>query len=324
MLMVGYIYCRSLTMLPYVKKLSSSYWLIIKNTVAGYFNNDSFLYAGSIAFSTIFSLPAIIMIALSIGSTFYERDMVKQELINQVAALIGSESTVQIEKIIVNASYDMTSTFARAIGIATLIFSATTVFVSLQTSINKMWGIKPKPEKGWLKYIINRLLSFAVVVSFGFVLLVSLLIDTILVLIQNHVNQIFDGITAYLITAANLLVSMAIIALIFSLLFKILPDARVHWRDVWVGAIITTLLFTLGKYLIGFYLGNSGINSAYGAAGSFVIILIWVYYSTLIFLFGAEFTSVYATHRGKGIIPYKNAVKFKIVEVPDQKSNEKS
>jgi membrane protein len=289
----------------------------------GYFRDDSFLYAASIAFSTIFSLPAIIIIALSIGSTFYERDLVQQELLNQIAALIGSESTVQIEKIILNATYDMSSTFARLIGIGTLIFSATTVFVSLQTSLNKMWGIKPKPEKGWLKYIINRLLSFAMVVSFGFVLLVSLLVDTILVIIQNKVSLGFDGLTAYLLTGVNLVVSFAIVTLIFSLLFKILPDAKTQWRDVWVGAFITTILFVFGKYLIGFYLGNSSINSAYGAAGSFVIILIWVYYSTLIFLFGAEFTSVYAARLGKGIVPYKNAVKFKVVEVPQEENYEK-
>ena len=309
-------------MLPYEKKISPNYWSIIKCTVSGYFNNDSFLYAGSIAFSTIFSLPAIIMISLSIGSAFYERDLVQQELLNQIARLIGRESTEQIEKIILNATYDMSSAFARVIGIGTLIFSATTVFVSLQTSLNKMWGIKPKPDKGWLKYIINRLLSFAMVVSFGFVLLVSLLLDTILVLIQNKVNLIFDDLTAYLVAAANLVVSMAIITLIFALLFKILPDAKIRWRDVWVGAFITTVLFTVGKYLIGFYLGNSNINSAYGAAGAFVIILIWVYYSTLIFLFGAEFTSVYASKHGKGIVPYKNAVKFKIVEVPQENSYE--
>jgi membrane protein len=308
--------------LPYVKKLSTNYWSIIKSTVTGYLNDDSFLYAGSIAFSTIFSLPAIIIIALSIGSTFYERDLVQQELINQVAALIGSESTGQIEKIILNATYDMSSTFARFIGIATLIFSATTVFVSLQTSINKMWGIKPKPEKGWLKYIINRVLSFAMVVSFGFVLLVSLLIDTILVLVQNQMNIAANGLTAFLVSGVNLVVSLAIITLIFALLFKILPDAKIQWRDVWVGAFITTILFTLGKYLIGFYLGSSSINSAYGAAGSVVIILIWVYYSTLIFLFGAEFTSVYAAHLGKGVIPYKNAVKFKMVEVPQENNYE--
>lgn len=290
---------------------------IIKGTFAGFFNDDSFLYAASIAFSTIFSLPAIIIIALSIGSAFYERDLVQQELINQIGALIGRESIDQIEKIILNATYDMSSNLARVIGIATLVFSATTVFVSLQTSLNNMWGIKPKPEKGWVKYIINRLLSFAVVISFGFVLLVSLIIDTILVLVQNKVNIVVDGLTPYLVTGVNLVVSLGIITLIFALLFKILPDARIQWRDVRVGAFITTILFTLGKYLIGVYLGNSSINSAYGAAGSFVVILIWVYYSTLIFLFGAEFTSVYAAQKGTGIIPKKNAVKFKKVEIAE-------
>ena len=158
------------------------------------------------------------------------------------------------------------------------------------------------------------------VISFGFVLLVSLLIDTLLVIFQNIVARVFDGITTYIIATANLAFSFLIVIAIFALMFKVLPDAKIRWRDVWVGATITTVLFTVGKYLIGFYLGNSTINSAYGAAGSLVVILIWVYYSTVIFLLGAEVTSVYATESGRPIEPYSHAVRFKIVEVPDEKS----
>jgi len=266
----------------------------------------------------IFSLPAILIIALAIGSTFYERNVVQDELINQVSRLVGPETAGEVETILLQAAFDNTSWWAKAIGIITLFVSATTVFVSLQSSLNKIWGIKPKPQRGWLKYIINRLLSLAMVISFGFVLLVSLLIDTLLVVFQGMLTRVMEGVTLYLVTALNLIISLGFITVIFGLLFKVLPDAKIKWRHVWVGSLITTLLFTLGKYLIGFYLGNSSFNSAYGAAGSLVIILLWVYYSTVIFLFGAELTQVYAKFSGAAIQPYSNAVKVQLVEIEKQ------
>ena len=184
-----------------------------------------------------------------------------------------------------------------------------------------MGGIKPKPERGFVKFLLNRLLSLAMVISIGFLLLVSLVIDTVLVVIQNGLSKILAGWTLYLVGALNIVISLAMIALIFAILFKVLPDAKIKWRDVWVGSVITTALFTLGKFLIGFYLGNSSVNSAYGAAGSLVIILIWVYYSTIIFLFGAELTSVYAEKLGSRIEPYHNAVKVQVVEVEKDVEN---
>jgi membrane protein len=210
----------------------------------------------------------------------------------------------------------MDSLVARIIGVTTLIFSATTVFIALQSSLNKVWNIKLKANMNWIKYIVNRLLSFALVVSFGFVLLVSLLVDAFLVAFQNRIANYFSEVTPYLIATANLIFSLGVVTLIFALIFKVLPDAKIRWRDVWVGAFITTLLFTAGKYLIGLYLGSSTISSAYGAAGSLVVILVWIYYSTVIFLFGAEFTYVHACEFGGKIVPYAHAIKFKIVDVP--------
>ena len=298
-----------------VRKFVHSSWDIVKESFKCFFENDSFSYASSIAFSTIFSLPAILIIALAIGSTFYERNVVQDELINQVGRLVGSETAKEIENILLQASVDNTSWWAKTVGVATLFVSATTVLMSLQSSLNKIFGIKPKPQRGWVKYIINRLVSLAMVISFGFVLLVSLVIDTILVVFQEMLTRFVEGFTLFLVTALNLTISLAFITVIFGLLFKVLPDATIKWKDVWVGALVTTLLFTLGKYLIGFYLGNSSFNSAYGAAGSLVIILLWVYYSTVIFLFGAELTSVYAKYAGAPIRPYSNAVKVQLVEV---------
>jgi membrane protein len=305
-------------------KLLQRSWEILKQTVLNFFQDDSFSYASSIAFYTIFSLPAILIISLSVGSTFYERDVVQEELINQVARLVGPESAGDIEQILINAALDSTGTFAKIVGIATLVFSATTVFISLQASLNKIWGIKPKPERGFVKYLLDRLISLAMVMSVGFILLVSLVFDTVLVVVQTGLSKILAGWTLHIVTALNVVISLALITVIFALMFKVLPDAKIKWRDVWVGAIVTTAFFMLGKYMIGFYLGNSSVNSAYGAAGSLVIILIWVYYSTVIFLFGAELTSVYAEKTGSEIKPYHHAVKVQMVEVEKDVENGKT
>jgi membrane protein len=194
--------------------------------------------------------------------------------------------------------------------------------MALQSTLNKIWGIKPKPKRGFVKFLLNRLLSLAMVATIGFLLLVSLVIDAILVLFQSVLSRILEGITLYILNIVNIGISLILVTVIFGLLFKVLPDAKIKWRDVWVGAAITTVLFGAGKYLIGFYLGNSTFNSAYGAAGSLVIILVWVYYSTVIFLFGAELTSVYAEESGSRIEPYDTAVKVQLIEVEKDVHNE--
>lgn len=297
------------------KRFRSS-WSIIKKTFTNFVEHDSFSHASSIAFSTIFSLPAILIIALAFASTFVERDVVQTELLNQVESLLGKGSTEEVAAIIENSTRETNSVLAGILGLGTLLFSATIIFIALQSSLNNIWGIRPKPQKGWLKFIVNRLLSFAMVISFGFVLLVSLLIDAILAIFQRLITQMLDGTMTSLITGINMGISLVIVTFIFALLFKVLPDAKIQWRDLWIGALITTILFTVGKYLIGLYLGSSDFNSAYGAAGSFVVILIWVYYSTVIFLFGAELTSVHAAEFGRPIVPFAHAVRIEIVEIP--------
>src|SRR5688572_6869697 len=199
-------------------KILRNSWDVLKQAVLNFFQDDSFSYASSIAFYTIFSLPAILIISLYVGATVYERDIVQQELINQVGRLIGKQSAGDIEQILINASLDSTGTLAKVVGIATLIFSATTVFISLQTSLNKIWGIKPKPERGIVKYLINRLLSLAMVISIGFLLLVSLVIDTVLVVVQKGLSLVLAGWTLYLVAVLNILISLALITFIFAIM----------------------------------------------------------------------------------------------------------
>lgn len=282
---------------------------------------DAFTYAASIAFYTIFSLPAVLLIAISIGAAFYEHNYVQQELTRQIGSLIGQTSALEIEKILVNASFQEKSTYlARIIGIVALIISGTTVFMSLQLSINKVWGVKAKPERGLVKYIIDRLLSIAMVISIGFILLVSLVIETLLVFLHDFLEGKLGGFSVYLVTVLSIALSILIIAVIFGLMFMILPDAKIKWRDVWIGSLITSLLFSGGKYLIGFYLGTSSLNTAYGAAGSLVIILLWVYYSAVIFLYGAKLTYAYTEIHQRKIEPATNAVRVETVEVEKNKA----
>ncbi|QDH80604.1 YihY/virulence factor BrkB family protein [Echinicola soli] len=299
-----------------IKKLRKfTIFTILIDSVKGFGQSDSMTFAASIAFYTIFSMPALLIIVLNIGATFYNKGEVRDELLTQLSDLSGMEMANMLDEIIYNATLDVDGFWASTIAIGVLLFSATTVFVSLQNSINHIWHIKPKPQKGLIKFIVNRLLSFSMVASIGFVLLISLVIDTAIVIFFNELSTLFDGLSSYLAAITNFVITQAMMVLIFGLMYKILPDAQVKWRSVWLGAICTMLLFALGKYLIGFYLGNSDIGSAYGAAGSLVIFLVWVYYSVIIFLYGAQVTFYIAENTGRGIRPVRNAVKIELKEI---------
>ncbi|MBS9524647.1 YihY/virulence factor BrkB family protein [Litoribacter alkaliphilus] len=288
---------------------------IIKESVKDFTKNDSMTFAASTAFYTIFSMPGLLIIVLTIAAAFYSEGEVREEMLNQVSDTLGSDSAETFDNIMQNAAVDETSIWARVVGIAVLIFSATTVFVSLQNSINHIWHIRPKPERGILKFLINRALSFSMVASIGFVLIVSLVIDALIVIFFRYLAGLINEGTLWLASAVNFLFAQGILVVIFGLMYKILPDARVRWRDVWLGAFVTMLLFALGKYLLGFYMANSDVGSAYGTAGSLVFVLIWIYYSVVIFLFGAQITFYIAEKIGGNIKPLKEAVRVELMEV---------
>ncbi len=296
-------------------------WKVLKKTGSSFVENDSMARSASIAFYTIFSLPAILIITVLVATTTFEQQVVQEELLHQITSLMGKSSAEEIKGIMENAKLAPSSSWAKIVGIATLMFSATTVFVSLQSAINYIWRIKPKPQRGIVKFVVNRLLSLAMVGSVGFLLMVSLVLDTLLILLNQWLTFILSDFAVQVISAINLVLSLGIIAVVFAVIFKVLPDAKVKWKHVKNGAIVTAILFSLGKYLIGFYLGNSDVGSAYGAAGSTVVLLIWVYYSVVILLFGAQFTFSYAEVFGNRIQPYDNAVKIEIKEVEMEKKS---
>lgn len=292
-----------------------TYWEILKEVFNSFIEDNPMLYASNIAFYTIFSLPAALIIIITVAGRFFAEEAVTGELYFQVKGLVGPESAKEIQNIIEKTSKSETGFIATIVGIATLIFSATTVFVSIQVALNAIWKVKPVPKKGYVKFILDRISSFGLVVTFGFLMMISLVLDALLAAFQNVLKEIFSGVTFYVMEVANFAISFFVVATIFAMIYKFLPDAKLRWSDVRIGAIITTILFIIGKFLISFYIGNSDFEDTYGAAGSLVAILMWVYYSSVILLLGAAFTQAYARSRGRIIRPSKHAVKIEIKEV---------
>ncbi|MDX5420089.1 MAG: YihY/virulence factor BrkB family protein, partial [Hymenobacteraceae bacterium] len=290
-------------------------WTLTKRTFKEFIADNPLDYAAIIGFYTIFSLPAVLIITIRIAGAVFGQDAVRGELVNQIGGVIGRNSAVQIQNIIENASQSPATTIGTLVGVATMIFTATTVFVALQDSLNAMWEVKAKPEKAWLNLVIARVLSLAMVVSLGFLLLVSLSIDVVLGVIYDYLRQELSGVAVYFVTVGNMLVSILISIIIFAAIFKVLPDAKIKWHNVWVGASVTAILFVIGKYILTLYFQHDPLADTYGAAGSLVLILVWVYYTSIIFLLGAEFTQVYSRAHDKGILPEEHAVKVKKKEV---------
>lgn len=295
--------------------LNFKYMKIIVDSIKDFTSNESMSFAAATAFYTIFSLPAFLIIILNIGASLYEKSEIREQLFKDITNVAGEDSRQTLESILENFAFDSDSAISATIAIGVLIFSATTVFVSLQKGINHIWHIKPKPTKGWLKLAIDRLLSFSVVLVIGFIFIVSLVLDAVVSYSFGKLDNILPGVNLQLISIVQIILSQLILVVIFALMYKILPDAKVKWKDTWIGALITALLFIVGKFLIGFYMGTNDISSTYGAAGSLVILLVWIYYSVVIFLFGAQVTYYIAQNLGGGVLPKSNAVKVEEIEI---------
>jgi membrane protein len=262
----------------------------------------------------------MLIVIISLCDIFYGKAAIEGSIYSHIREFVGAEAALQIEQVIRNATQSKDITWASVIGIGSLIFAATGVFAEIQDSINQIWRLKAKPKKGWLKLILNRLLSFSMVVSMGFILMVSLVVNSVLDMIGQQLLNRFPQVAVYEGYGVNLLITFITISFLFGTIFKLLPDARIHWRDVIVGSVTTALLFMLGKFAISYYLGKSHISNTYGAAGSVIIILLWVYYSSTILYFGAAFTRVYARHKGSDIYPNDYAVWVKEIELEEKGS----
>jgi len=274
--------------------------------------------SAALAYYTVFSLGPMFIVILFLTDVTLGKEAIEGRVYGQIAGLVGSEAAVQIQEMIRNSALSNKSNLAAIIGGITLIVGATGVFAEIQDSINMIWGLKAKSKKGWLRMIINRLLSFSIVVSLGFLLLVSLIINGVLEGFMDHLKTMFPNLAVVAVYIINLVITFGVTTVLFAIIFKVLPDAKIRWKDVMVGSMATAVLFMLGKFAITFYIGSSNIGSTYGAAGSLVVLLVWVYYSSLILYFGAEFTKAYAAKYGSRILPNDYAVWIKQVEVEEE------
>ncbi|MGB3294208.1 MAG: YihY/virulence factor BrkB family protein [Phormidesmis sp.] len=283
-------------------------WSLLKETVAEWQRDKVSRLAAALAYYTTFSLAPVLVIAVAVASFLFEQSTVQTRIIEQLQGLLGNSGAELIKEMLTSRQAQSDSgIWATVISIVLLIVGASGLFVQLQDALNTVWNVVPKKDEGIGKLVRDRLLSFGMVLVIGFLLLVSLMLSASLSAVSGMFGDVLPGF-AWAWQLLNGVVSFGVITLLFGLIYKILPDVRIGWGDVGIGAAITALLFTIGKALIGLYLGNSSVASAYGAAGSFVVLLLWIYYSAQILLFGAEFTQVYANRFGSHIRPDEHAM----------------
>ena len=299
------------------KEIALTSWSLLKRTYQEFDEDNAIKLSASLSYYTIFSLPPLLIIILSIFSFFFGREAVTGRFFGQINGMVGNEAAIQIQETIKNIELSDNNTFAAVFGGIMLLIGASGVFAEIQSSINFIWGLKAKPNKGIMKFIKNRLMSFSMIASVGFLLMVSLMVNTVMDVINTRLLVYFPDTTVYIFYIFNLLVLFATTTMLFATIFKTLPDGNIGWKDALIGSSFTSFFFMFGKFAIGFYLGSSTVATVYGAAGSVIIILIWVYYSAIILYFGAEFTKVYANSHGNKIIPneYSVGIKVEVTEI---------
>jgi len=284
------------------------WWLIFRQAITEFVADNGMKLSASLSYYTVFALGPVLIIIIFLAGIFFGRDAVRGKLFYQINGLVGNQAAQQIQDIIQNIEQSDYTTTGAAFGLVALLVGATGVFAEIQDSINYIWSLKAKPKQGWLKLLVNRLISFSLIVTFGFLLMVSLAVHALMDLLYERLQRFFDEATVIIFQSFNYVFLFLVITTLFAIIFKVLPDGLLRWRDAFVGAIFTASLFLAGKFVIGFYLGASDVSVTYGAAASIIIILLWVYYSSIILFLGAEFTKVYTLNFGGGITPDKTAV----------------
>ncbi|MBV9775183.1 MAG: YihY/virulence factor BrkB family protein [Gemmatimonadetes bacterium] len=289
---------------------------LLKKTFAGFSKDECTTMAAALAYYTVFSLPPLLLLIVMIAGAVMGSQQVQEAIHGQFGSLIGTSGADEIRTIIEKAQETRQPNSGRplasVLSIAALLFGATGAFAQLQMALNKAWEVEPDPKQGGIRnFIVKRFFSFGLILGIAFLLLVSLALTAAISAVGDALGRMMPGIGEPLLLALNFGVSFVVITLLFAAMFKILPDATIALRDVWIGAILTALLFMIGKFAIGFYLGKSNPGEVFGAAGSLAVLLLWVYYASLILFFGAEFTQVWAEERGSGITPEPGAVRVK-------------
>ncbi len=303
---------------------AKKYWQAFKNSALMFFQDNGLKLSASLSFYTLFAIGPALLIVLSILGFLFGRDAVQGQIFGEIATLVGADTAKQIEEVIKNIELSKEKFIGLITGTVVLFIGATAVFVEMQDSINYIWSVKSKPKKGFIKIILNRVLSFSLLLSFGFILLVSLVLNSGLEAISNRLLRLFPDALIAIAYIINMVVTFGVITLVFAFIFKLLPDAKLRWKDVWHGALITAILFMIGKFGIGFYVSRAKIITAYGTATSVIILLSWVYYSAAILFFGAAYTRNRAIIFGNGIKLKNDAVFIVHTETTEWEATDKS
>ena len=286
----------------------SDYFTILKTAATDFMNDQGFKLSAALSYYTIFSLAPMLLVMITVLSIFFGRDAIQGQVFEQISGLVGAQAAAQLQDILKNAELSNKSGVAAAIGIGTLVVGATGVFAEIQSSINYIWSIEARPEKSWLKYLKTRLISFSLILTLGFLLIVTLGVNAMVDLLSSRLEKYFSEASIIFFYILNTAIALGIITMLFAVIFKVLPDGKIRWKECFVGAGFTAVLFAIGKFLISFYIGQSDLGATYGASASIIILLSWVYYSSIILYFGAEFTKVYAASDGTHIEPAEHAV----------------
>lgn len=294
-----------------MRRISSFFrevWKLIKISLSSWWSRDPFRSSTVISYYTIFSLPGLGLIVINLAGYFYGTEAMTNQISAQVGDMIDQDTAQTVERIIANAYTNQGFTVSSFISIAVLLFGATGVFYQVQQSLNIMWQVEPRPERQILKFLMDRLFSFGMILMIGFLLLVSLLLSSLISGLGQWLTESFFGLIDVVLSIADILLSLTVITFLFAAIYKFLPDVKIRWKDVWVGAFVAALLFTIAKFFLGLYFGMGNPGSMYGAAGGIILIMLWTTYNALILLFGAEFTRVYARRHGVKIEPSEHAV----------------
>ena len=296
------------------KSLFRNFRTILKSTFAAWYAADPFRQSAIVAYYAVFSIPALLVIIIACAGFAFGEEAVRGEISRQISSVMGKETSLQIQDMIAKAGSNKGSVLATIISVLTLILGSTGVFGQLQVSLNQIWEVKVVAKKKWLKTVKDRLFSFGLVISIAFLLMISLMLTAVLTIMGVWIQKHLPDFILYIFELINFLLSFAVEAVLFALMFKILPDAKIRMRDVYIGALLTAFLFTIGKSLLGIYFGKAHPDSTYGAAGSIILIMLWVSYSCMIVFFGAEFTKQFSIYHGHNIEPGKDAVRIDLPE----------
>ena len=285
----------------------SFFWDTLKETFTEWNNSDASKDSASLAYYAIFSIPGLLIIIIWIAGNFFGQEAIQGEISNQINDLMGEESAKSIEEMIASALIDKQNIFMKIVGVFSLVFGATTIFFQLQKSLNSLWDVEAAPKKALVKFFLDRANSLGMILVIGFLLMITMLLSTAISLFNNFITIQLGLETYILMEVVNYVIGFLIVVLVFAFMFKVLPDVQISWRSVWTGAILTAVLFTLGKFLLSLYFAEFKPTSAFGKAGTIILIMMWINYSCMLIFFGAEFTKVYAQKRGYTIIPSTHA-----------------